>query len=59
MIFRNIEGLLIEINKKDFINDKLFYKKIMQLKNSFSKFNKTDNNYRDNYSNIVINKLIY
>ena len=58
MLFRNIEGKLIEINKKDFINDYLFYKKIMELKIPFSKFNKMDKYIPFNYSNRIINKLI-
>lgn len=32
MIFRNIDGTLIEIKKSDFKNDQLFYKKIMSIK---------------------------
>ena len=37
MLFRTIEGELIEINKYDFKNDKLYYEKIMNIKNSFTK----------------------
>jgi hypothetical protein len=33
MLFRNIDGSLIEIKKCNFINDKLYYNKIIELKN--------------------------
>jgi len=57
MLFRTNKGELIEINKYDFINDKLYYQKIMEIKtpikktstnlaklNPFSKLEKTFNN---------------
>ena len=31
MLFRTMDGKLIEINKYDFKNDKLYYQKIMSL----------------------------
>ena len=31
MLFRSIDGKLIEINKYDFKNDKLYYEKIMSI----------------------------
>ena len=31
MLFRTIDGKLIEINKYDFKNDKLYYEKIMSI----------------------------
>lgn len=37
MIFRNANGVLIEINKYDFKNDALYYKKIFEIKSAFSK----------------------
>jgi hypothetical protein len=37
MLFRTIKGELIEINKYDFINDKLYYEKIINLKLPFIK----------------------
>jgi hypothetical protein len=37
MLFRTIKGELIEINKYDFKNDKLYYEKIMHLKYPFTK----------------------
>ena len=39
MLYRNINGDLIVINKMDFKNDKLFYKKIMDIKKPFTKLN--------------------
>jgi hypothetical protein len=32
MLFRTIDGKIIEINRYDFKNDKLYYTKIMSLK---------------------------
>jgi hypothetical protein len=37
MLFRTNNGELIEIKKYNFSNDKLYYKKIMEVKQSFSK----------------------
>jgi hypothetical protein len=37
MLFRTVNGELVEINKYDFKNDKLYYEKIMEIKNSFLK----------------------
>ena len=31
MLFRTVDGKLIEINKYDFKNDKLYYSKIMSI----------------------------
>jgi len=66
MIFRNVDGELIEISRFDFTNDKLFYQKIMNVKQSFSKLieinkNKNDKNTTinySNYSNYSISKLV-
>lgn len=59
MLFRTNTGELVEINKNDFVNDKLYYKKIMEIKkpimknietkklaklNPFSKLKKTFDN---------------
>ena len=44
MLFRTIKGEFIEINRYDFKNDKLYYEKIMKLKESFTKLKKTLNN---------------
>ena len=70
MIFRDCSGKLIEINKLDFKNDKLFYKKIIEIKDP-SLFNDLNNNNSNcniklngeknncnNYSNYLINKMI-
>ena len=43
MLFRTNTGELIEINKYDFTNDKLYYKKLLELKNSSTKLEKTFN----------------
>jgi hypothetical protein len=37
MLFRTNNGELIEIKKYTYPNDKLYYKKIMEIKQSFSK----------------------
>ena len=51
MLFRDINGKLIELNRYDFKNDKLYYQKIMEIKKpiieplntlmSFAKLEKT------------------
>ena len=41
MLFRTNTGQLIEINKYDFTNDKLYYKKLLELKTSSPKLEKT------------------
>ena len=35
MIFRNIQGELVEINRYDFKNDRMYYENIMELKRTF------------------------
>lgn len=35
MIFRTVDGKLININKIDFLNDVLYYEKIIKLKQLF------------------------
>ena len=37
MLFRSYNGDLIEINRYNYSNDKLYYKKIMEIKQSFTK----------------------
>jgi len=49
MLFRDSNGNLIELNRYDFKNDKLYYQKIMEIKQLFTKSNKDSN-----YSNYVI-----
>jgi hypothetical protein len=50
MIYRTITGELVEINRYDFINDKMYYEKIMKIKEPFvksissAKLKKTFNN---------------
>jgi len=55
MLFRNISGDIIEINKYDYINDYIYYTKIMEIKETFSKVTKIKNNI--NYSNIIVNSI--
>ena len=55
MLFRNINGELIEINKYDFKNDKLYYQEIIKIKKEFTKSNKSNN---INYSNYIINNSL-
>jgi hypothetical protein len=33
MLFRNSNGKLVELNRYDFKNDRIYYKKILSLKN--------------------------
>ena len=47
MLFRTVSGELIEINKYDFINDKIYYEKIMKIKNEFTKLEKTFENKKN------------
>ena len=37
MLFRTVTGELVEINKYNYQNDSLYYKKIVDLKTSFTK----------------------
>jgi hypothetical protein len=39
MLFRNVHGELININKTDFVNDKLYYKSIVELKKTLLNYN--------------------
>jgi hypothetical protein len=43
MLFRDINGKLVEINKNDFVNDLLYYQKIMKLKNQIAKSKNSKN----------------
>ena len=54
MLFRDSNGNLIELNRYDFKNDKVYYQKIMEIKKQFTKSNKKD---YPNYSKYVINQL--
>jgi len=33
MLFRNYQGKLVELNRYDFKNDVIYYRKILQIKN--------------------------
>jgi hypothetical protein len=51
MLFRTNNGELIEIKRYSYPNDKLYYKKIMEVKQSFSKsFLKSEKTF-DNKNN--------
>jgi len=53
MLFRNAEGKLVEINRYDYKNDHIYYKKILQLKNLIN------NDPKElNYSKILIQNII-
>jgi hypothetical protein len=41
MLFRTNNGKLIEIKKYNFVNDKLYYEKILEIKKSLPKLEKT------------------
>jgi len=54
MLFRDSNGNLIELNRYDFKNDKVYYQKIMEIKKQFTKSTKLE---YSNYSNYVIQLL--
>ena len=58
MLYRNSDGKLVEINKTYFINDKMFYEKIMELKTPFSKLYYETNKPKKNYSTFIIDKIV-
>jgi len=53
MLFRNAEGKLVEINRYDYKNDHIYYKKILQLKNLINNDPK-----EFNYSKFLIQNII-
>ena len=55
MLFRDVNGNLIELNRYDFKNDKLYYQKIMEIKKQFTKLNKSK---YSNYSKYIIQQLV-
>jgi hypothetical protein len=55
MLFRDVNGNLIELNRYDFKNDKLYYQKIMEIKKQFTKLNKSE---YSNYSKYIIQQLV-
>jgi hypothetical protein len=54
MLFRDINGNLIELNRYDFKNDNLYYQKIIEIKKKTKLTDLKDTNY----SNYVINQLL-
>jgi len=44
MLFRTIDGSIIEINKYDFKSDKLYYEKIMEIRSHMDKQMPLDRN---------------
>jgi hypothetical protein len=44
MLFRSNDGKLIEIKKNSFINDKLYYEKLIDIKKSLPKLEKAFQN---------------
>jgi len=58
MLFRNVSGDIIEVNKYNYINDYSYYTKIMEIKQSFyfSKVKKIKHNL--NYSNKIMNSIL-
>ena len=51
MLFRTDDGKLVEIKKNKFVNDKLYYEKILDIKKSLPKLEKTfqNKNYNQTY----------
>ncbi len=47
MLFRTGDGRLIEIKKYDFVNDKLYYEKLIEIKKPLPKLEKT---FTDKYN---------
>jgi hypothetical protein len=62
MLFRNKEGLLVEINRYDCKNDSIYYNKISQLKNLLNTISEEKKEQNDNDGEIVFtsysNKLV-
>ena len=66
MLFRNKQGLLVEINRYDCKNDSIYYSKISQLKNllntNFQEKEEENNNDGEivftSYSNKLVKGLI-
>jgi hypothetical protein len=57
MLFRSHTGLMVIINKYDYKNDELYYKKIKNVK--FSKNDDTLNTQTAlHYSNVLIDRLL-
>ena len=62
MLFRNKEGLLVEINRYDCKNDSIYYNKISQVKNLLNTFNEGEKKEQMNDGEIIFtsysNKLV-
>lgn len=62
MLFRNKEGLLVEINRYDCVNDSIYYNKISQVKNLLNTFSEERKEQDKNDNEIVFasysNKLV-
>jgi len=66
MLFRNKEGILVEINRYDCKNDSIYYNKLSQVKNLLNTFveekKQQDNNDNEiiftSYSNKLVKGLI-
>jgi hypothetical protein len=66
MLFRNKEGILVEINRHDCKNDSIYYNKLSQVKNLLNTFveekKQQDNNDNEiiftSYSNKLVKDLI-
>ena len=56
MLFRTADGKLIEINKYDFKNDKLYYEKIKNIYKQFGNQNSVDNQKQDSNKNTLRNQ---
>jgi hypothetical protein len=62
MLFRNKEGVLVEINRYDYKNDFIYYNKVSQMKNLLNTISEEKKEECDNDAEIVFtsysNKLV-
>lgn len=56
MIFRKYDGQLIEIKKEGFINDKLYYNKLLYFKFNFTKA--SDTTEKKTHTSLIVDKYI-
>lgn len=56
MIIRKQTGELIELKRENFINDKLYYKKIMELKFNITKVSEIHE--RKTHTSFIIDKYV-
>ena len=56
MLFRSANGSMVIINKYDYKNDELYYKRIKDIK--FGKNGALNTHIQNNYSNVLIDNLI-